>query len=339
MLNMFLRGSDMTGGNVVIYASARDIGMMSKSTFQSFSRKEPQMFRVFGALLIALVVTGCGTLGGNTVALATGEGSKQEVSIDPINFVGVQWTKEVSKRRFTAYLANFPPGLFAEFHPLRVRYNALVYGESGKEYQAQALYSGYAQCALRLTLIVEGNPDEPLLGVIATTRYGKLYNLYGEPIRVETPEKLLSDASYRKETVLSNGTALKRLKTIPVLGTSGLASIFDAWSTVRVKGLLEQRTPLTEKSVRMIARENPELSFGEKIVGNGSFSLMPSWFAVAVSAAQDVLVTTNISGKGWDEESALKRGYQGMIAQVVVAQYQAAINAGMSCSKPQVVKY
>ncbi len=331
----------MTGGKAVIRVSARDAETVSKSTFFNF-HKEGAM-RTLIVLLFVGLLAGCGTLGGNTVALSTGDGEAKKVSIDPVGYVGVQWTKDVSEGRFTAHLANFPPDLFSEFHPLRVRYNAVAYGEkSGREYPVQAIYAGYAQCALRLTFIVEGNQDESVVGAIATTRYGKLYNLYGEPISVKTPEKLISDAAYRKEAVLSGGTAIRRLKSVPIVGQSGLFSTFNAWSTVRVKGLTDQRTPLAEQSVRLVARENPELSFSERLVANGSFgiSIPPSWFGVAMGVAQDIFIAANASGKGWDEESELRRGYQGMIARVIAAQYQAAINAGMSCAgRPTVVKY
>lgn len=285
-------------------------------------------------LLCALLVTGCASLGGNTMKVAADDGSKKELSVDPISFIGVQWTDNVSEGRFKAYLATFPQELFAEFHPLRVRYNAVAYGESsGKEYPAQALYAGYAQCALRLTIIVEGSPNEPIVGAIATTRYTKMFSLSGDSISVKTPEKLATDASYRKEVVVSGGTAVKRLKGIPVLGQDGLQAMFRDWNTVRVKGLTDQRTPLAEKFVKLVARDNPETSFQEKLVGNGTFAVTPSWFGVAMGAAQDVFAAATAPEKGWDEKSELKREYQGMIAQVIASQYQAAIDAGMICPK------
>lgn len=299
------------------------------------------MWRILFMLFVSFLA-GCSTLGGNTVAVATGEGDKREVSIDPINFVGVQWTDAVREGNYQAYLVNFPKGLFAEFHPLRVRYNAVAYGEkTGKEYPAQALYSGYAECALRMTLIVEGSPDEPVTGAIATTRLTRLYSLYGDPISSETPEKFASDAAYRKEAVLSGGTSVKRMKSVPVSGKSGLRSVFNEWTAFRINGSsLEIRSPLPQKAIVAVSRENPELSFSEKLVGNGRFALSPSWFSIAMGAAQDIITAAGASDKGWDEQSELKREYQGMIAQVVAAQYQAAINAGMSCGpRQQRVKY
>lgn len=295
------------------------------------------MRNAFALLFFIFSAFGCASLpGSNTMGIAIENGMKKEVSIDPVNFVGVQWTDAVRDGKYRAYLANFPQELFSEFHPLRIRYNAVAYGEiSGKEYPAQALYTGYAQCALRLVFIVEGNPDEPVIGAIVTTRFTKAYSLYGEPIFFKTPEKLVMDAAYRKEVVLSGGTPVQSLKGVPVNGAGGLQAMFEAWGTAKVKSLGDQRTPLEEKFVRMVARDNPEYSFAEKLTGNGSFGLTLSWFGIAMGAAQDVIMSAAVTDKGWDENSELKRGYQGMIAQVVAAQYQAAIDAGMSCSGPR----
>lgn len=284
------------------------------------------------AVLISIFLSGCTTLGSNKVALTTDDGQKVEKTVDPIGFIGVQWTDNLRDGRYRAYLAAFPPELFAEFHPLRVRYQALAYGETtGKEYPAQALYVGYADCALRVIFIVEGDPDEPIIGALATTRFTKVFSLRGDAVSTKTPEKLVSDAKYRREAVLEGGTPVKRLKVVPHQGTNGLQRIFSSWGIARVAGLPDQVTPLSARSVRSVARDNPELSFQEKVVGNGHFALSMSWFSIAMGAAQDVLVSANATDKGWDEQSELKRGYQGLIAQVVAAQYQAAIDAGMIC--------
>lgn len=292
------------------------------------------MFKLIALLLLALLSAGCATLGGNTMNLASEEGEKkQELSIDPIAFTGVQMTPAIQGGRYKAYLGTFPDEFFSEFHPLRFRYNAIVYGkDSGKEYPAQAIYAGYAKCALRLVLIVEGDVTEPIVGAFATTRFTRVFNLHGEEISVKTPEKLISDAKYRKGVVMSGGTFVSRLKSIPVVGKSGMQETFASWNMVRVKALpYEIRTPLSEKLLKVVARDNPEISFQEKLVGNGQFGINMSWFGTAVGAIADVFTAANVSAKGWDENSELKRGQQGMIARVVAAQYQAAINAGMSC--------
>lgn len=291
-------------------------------------------------LIAALLLAGCATLGGNTVAVAT-ETGKQEVSIDPISFIGIRETSAIREGNFSAVLGNFPDELFDEMHPLRMRYNAIAFGTTtGKEYPAQAMYAGFAQCAIRLVFIVEGNPDEPVVGAFANTRFTRLFDLYGKEITVETPEKLSSDAIYRKSIVLSGGTVTTKLKGVPVTGKDGLREIFSGWSTVRTKALpYTIRTPLAEKFVRSVARENNELNFSEKLVSNGHLGISMSWFSTAMGAASDVLMAANATDKGWDEQSELKRGYQGMIARVVKAQYEAALKAGMFCSKKQAVQY
>lgn len=294
--------------------------------------------RTLSMLFVVVLLSACGTLGGNTMNLASEEvGKKQELSIDPIAFTGVQMTPEIQSGKYKAYLGTLPPELFSEFHPLRFRYNAIVYGQtSGKVYPAQAMYAGYARCALRLVLIVEGDVNEPVVGAFATTRFTRVFNLHGEEISVKTPEKLISDAKYRKEVVLSGGTLVSKLKGIPVVGKSGMQETFASWNTVRVKALpYEIRTPLSKKLVKVVARDNPEISFREKLVGNGQFGLSMSWFGIAAGAIADVFTAATASDKIWDENSELKRGQQGMIARVVAAQYQAAINAGMSCNGPK----
>ncbi|OGI15506.1 MAG: hypothetical protein A2878_00155 [Candidatus Moranbacteria bacterium RIFCSPHIGHO2_01_FULL_54_31] len=266
------------------------------------------------------------------------DGEKQivsQVSIDPINFIGVQWTTALSEGDYAAYLGNFPKPLFAEFHPLRFRYPAVAYGEhSGKEYPAQAIYTGYAECALRMALIVEGHPDEPVVAAFATTRLNRVFNLYGEEISVKTPEKLASDPGYRKDVVLSGGTSVKKLKGMPVTGERGLQAVFDTWGIARVKGLPDQRTPLPETLARRVARENPEYSFVEKCVDNCKLGLPipPTLFSVVVSVLADIYTAASAPDKGWDEKSELSRGNQGLIAQVIDAQYQAAKDAGMTCN-------
>lgn len=283
------------------------------------------------AVLIVVFTSGCTTLGTNKVALATDDGQKAEKTIEPIGFVGVELSENIRNGRYQAYLATFPPELFAEFHPLRVRYPALAYGQSGKEYPAQALYAGYADCTLRVVFLVEGNPSEPVTGALATTHFTKVFSLYGDTISVKTPEKLVSDSQYRKDVVLEGGTLVKRLKPVALTGTGGLQNVFASWGTVRVKGLPDQATPLSERFVRLVARDNPELSFQEKLVANGQFGISMSWFSIAMGAAQDLLISANATDKGWSEGSELKRGYQGMIAQAVARQYQAALDAGMTC--------
>ncbi len=297
--------------------------------------------RIPALLLSVLLLGGCASLGGNTMAVATEDGQKKEVSIDPIKFVGVEETKAIREGRFKAYLANYPKGLFAEFHPLRLRYNAVAYGKnSGKEYPAQALYAGYAECALRMVVIVEGNPDEPVIGAITTTRFTRLFTLFGEEIVVKTPEKLASDAKYRKETVLASGTAVNRLKGVPVSGEGGLKSEFGSWTAFRAPAFQYAiRTPLPQEVVRGVARQNPEYSFGEKLVGNGQFGVTLSWFGTAMGAAADVIVAAGASDKGWDEGSFVSRYDQGMTLTVISAQYEAALKSGMLCVGPRRVGY
>jgi len=291
--------------------------------------------------LSAILLSGCATLGGNTMAVANDGGTKTEVSLDPISFIGIKETEAIRSGQFSAVLGNFPDALFGEMHPLRMRYNAMAFGKiTGKEYPAQALYTGYAECALRLVFIVEGNIDEPVVGAFADTRMNRVFNLYGDEITLETPEKLASDSTYRKSVVLSGGMDLARLKQVATGGKNGLSAVFAGWNTVRTKALpYDIRTPLAEKFVRSVARENPELSFSEKLVGNGHFGITLSWFSTAMGAASDVLVSANASDKGWDEQSELKRGYQGMIARIVKAQYEGAIKNGMFCGKKQSVLY
>lgn len=290
------------------------------------------MLRTF-VLLVVLSASGCASVGGNTIKVAAENGDKKEVSIDQIKFVGVEETGMIREGRFKAYLANYPKGLFAEFHPLRLRYNAVAYGKtSGKEYAAQALYIGFAECALRMVVIVEGNPDEPVVGVFATTRLTRLYTLLGEEIAVKEPGKLASDAKYRKETVLVYGTPVNRLKGVPVTGDGGLRSEFSGWTAFRAPAFQYAiRTPLPQEVVRGVARQNPEYSFSEKLVGNGQFGVTLSWFGTAMGAAFDVVAAAGATDKGWDESSFVSRYEQGMALTVISAQYDAALKGGMMC--------
>jgi len=287
--------------------------------------------KLFFSFLLAVMLTGCATLGSNTMSVTTSEG-KTEVSVDPISFVGIKEVPTLRSGDFTAVLGNFPDALFAEMHPLRMRYHALAYGvTTGKEYPAQALYTGYAECALRLVFLVEGNISEPVVGVFANTRMTRLWNLYGDEVTLEKPEKVISDSTYRKTVVLAGGTDTMRMKKI---AKSDLTQVFAGWNTVSVKALpYTLRTPLSEKMVRSVARENPELSFSEKMIGNGQFGITMDWFSTAMSAASDVLISANAPDRGWDERSELKREYQGMIARIVKAQYEGAIKNGMMCRK------
>lgn len=286
------------------------------------------------ALLFVFLVSGCASLGGNTMAVATEDGNKREVSIDPIKFVGIEETAAIREGRFKAYLVNYPKGIFAEFHPLRLRYNAVAYGKtSGKEYPAQALYAGFAECALRMILIVEGSPDESVIGGIATTRLTRLFNLLGEEITVKEPGKLVSDAKYRKETVLAHGTPVNRLKGVPVAGSGGLRETFGTWTAFRAPAFQHAiRTPLPEEAVRGVARQNPEYSFSEKLVGNARFGVTLDWFSTAMGAAFDVVAAASAPDKGLDEGSGVSRYEQGMALAVISAQYEAALQNGMLCT-------
>ena len=331
----------MAGGMLVIQYSARDTEKGVEKRVVPFNLSEEAAMRMLIAIFATLLLaTGCTTLGSNTMSLATGEGKKEEVSIDPISFVGIQMTPAIVSGQYQAKLGTFPEEFFSEVHPFRFRYNAIAYGKnSGKEYPAQAMYAGYAQCALRLVFIVEGDVKEPIVGAFASTRFTRLFNLYGEEIAVEKPEKLISDAGYRKEIVLSGGTLASKLKNIPVSGKSGMQESINGWNTVRVKTLAHEiRTPLPENLVRIVARDNPEIAFPERLVGNGNFAVRLDWFGTAAGAVADVLVAANAASKGWDEDSELKRGQQGMIARVIKRQYDAAIRSGMSCTGPDVMR-
>jgi|SRR3989344_4393875 len=290
--------------------------------------------RIFFILFVALVA-GCATVGGNTMKVA-GAYEQKTVHLDPIGFVGVQMTPAIEHNNYQAYLANFPDGFFPEFDPLRFRYNAVAYGiESGQEYPAQAIYAGYANCALRLVLLVE-DASEPVVAVFVSTRFTRMFNLFGEEVDVSEPDRLVSDPVYRRDIVLSQGTRVSRMAEMAVLKSGGIRDIFALWNTVRVKALpYEIRTPLSQELVKLVVRDNPELNFSEKLVGNGHFAINPmSWFSTAASAVADVYTATQAADKGWDENSELKRGYQGMLARAMKAQLDAAIKAGMVCSSP-----
>lgn len=285
-------------------------------------------------VLISAFLSGCTTLGGNKISVIGSDGEKQEIPIDPIHFVGIEWTDALQEGNFQVYLINFPLELFAEYHPLRVRYNAMVYEEkSGKEYRAQAIPLGFLECGFRMALIVEGNPGESAVGVLTNTRFNRMFSLYGDLIRADS-EKLPSDAVYRREVVLSGGTLLRHLNPFP-----GWHSELRSWKTAfRLPGSSRViHSPFEEKMVRLVSRENPEINFVEKCVGNCSFgiSIPPTWPGIMFSAASDVLSASSATCKSWDEQCEVTRGYQGVIPQVILAQLKAALNNGMVCGAGQ----
>lgn len=282
------------------------------------------MSKIGWVLLSAvLLVSGCATAP-NAIRLTDGEGQKEKVvrsmGIDPVMFSGLPWTDNLKNGNFVTVLGAFPrtPESYAEWDPLRIRYQAHAIGVSGREYSAYAMFAGFINCVPRYFVIVE-DLQEPLADVKAITFSTLLthaYDLQGKEVKIDAA-KLQNSAAYRKELIEREGTSLAAVRSI-----QGVRRAFDSWSVYDTKsGRIT--TPLDEAQVKYLAGINPQYSYWEKVTGTARASVSLDYVSTVVGVVFDLVAANKAKAQGFDYGSVMSRRQQGYNLTVLEALRQA----------------
>lgn len=267
------------------------------------------LFRVCCLVSIIILMIGCATP--NMVSFRSDDernSSSLNYPIDPYTTMGIIKSDAIERGNFIVFLGIFPDGMFAEYDRLRIRYSGYASDDLGREYRVQSLFSGYRACQLRLVMIVEGVSDARGLRLLTlSTLTDSAYDLSGKPIDIGEGVRF-SDLKKTQRLAIakSSGTLAE---TVPIV--DGFQNVFHSWNTFDTPGG-RIFSPIGEKEMKLIARHNPQYSFLEKIVGNGSFSVSPDWISTAVGLAIESLLAQTEPSRGFDRNSAMpSREYMG----------------------------
>lgn len=261
-------------------------------------------------VFLALALTGCATP--NTIRLMDGgkDGKiVREVGIDPVMFAGLPWSDNLKDGNFVVVLGNFPqtPESYAEWDPLRIRYQAHAIGADGREYVAHAVFAGYIQCHPRFFIFVEGlrKPATDVKVVTLSTLLDRGFTAEGKPIKGFDAAKFQSDAKYRRELVSREGTALTAVRQI-----NGMERAFDYWTVYQTKSG-QIAVPLDPEKVKFLSGINPQYAYWEKVVGTTKGSVSPDYVGTALGVVFDLIQAGSANSKGFDYESVMSRKQQG----------------------------
>lgn len=278
---------------------------------------------VWMVLLGVLSLSGCATAP-NAIRLTDGQGKEARVvrsmDIDPVMFSGLPWTDDLRNGRFVTVLASFPatPETWAEWDPLRIRYQAHAVGSDGREYSAYAVFAGYIGCVPRYFVFVEGlqKPDAGVKAVTFSTLLDRTYDLHGREVKIDSA-KMQNDAAYRKELIRREGTSLAAVRPV-----QGMHRAFDSWTVYNTKsGHIV--TPLDGTRVKYLSGINPQYSYWEKVTGSARVSISPDYVSTAVGIVFDLVSAGSVKAQGFDYGSMMSRSRQGYNLAVLESLRQA----------------
>lgn len=264
-------------------------------------------------LTLALLLAGCATTP-NVIRLTDGQGTGikvvREVDIDPTMLTGLPWTEAVRKGQFIALYGNFPMTAesWAEWDPLRIRYQAHAVGRDGREYTAHAVFAGYIECLPRLFVLVEGleSPTTEVKAIVLSTLLDRGYTLRGEEVSGFDAGKFQTDAKFRRELVWREGTPLSGIRPVTKLHESILAN----WSVYNTKGG-QIVSPLRVEQLKFLAGINPQYSYWEKVIGTARVGMSLDYVGTSVGLALDLIMANQAKTVGFDHASFMSRRRQG----------------------------
>lgn len=263
-------------------------------------------------MLVVLFVSGCAATP-NAIRLTDGDGDKERVvrtvAIDPVMFSGLPWTDALKSSDFVVALSKFPttPESYAEWDPLRIRYQAYAIGADGREYQTHAVFAGFIGCAPRYFIFVEGLKNLPadVKAVTLSTLLDRAYDLHGQEVKPFDAPKFKKSASYRKELVQREGTSLAAVRPV-----RGMDRAFAQWSVYNTpSGQIV--TPFDAEKVKYLAGLNPQYSYWEKVIGSTRASISPDYVSTVIGAVFDLITAGQVQPRGFDYESTQSRRQQG----------------------------
>ncbi len=259
-------------------------------------------------VLVVVLISGCATAP-NTIRLTDGDKKVvREMTIDPVMFSGLPWSPALKSGNFVTVLGVFPrtPESYAEWDPLRIRYQAIAVGDDGREYVAYAVFAGFIGCVPRYFILVEGlqKPLASIKVLTFSTLLTHAYTLQGREVKMESA-KLQGDARYRKKLVLESGTSLTDMQPI-----RGQRRAFDGWNVYDTKAG-QIITPLDPEKVKYLSGINPQYGYWQKVIGSTRGAVSLDYVSTAVGVVFDLIAARSVKAQGFDYESMMSRSQQG----------------------------
>ena len=280
------------------------------------------------SVVVALLLVGCATAP-NVIHLTDGGAGQQVVrtfQLDPVMLSGLSWSDDLKRGNFVTVLGKFPTtaASYAEWDPLRIRYQAHAVSADGTEYTAQAVFAGLPPCATApvLFIFVEGlqKPEAEVKVITLSTLVDRAYTPDGQEIKGFEPARFQTSAMYRKEFALQNGMALTALRQV-----GDMSRVFANWSLYKTPGGVII-TPLDQTQVKYLSGINPQYGYWEKLLGTARGSVQMDLVATAIGVGFDVISAASAPSKGFDAASVLSRQQQG---------YNMAVLEGMRTKSAQ----
>jgi hypothetical protein len=243
----------------------------------------------------------------------------REVSIDPVMFTGIPWTKDLERGNFVAVAGVFPDTAesYAEWDPTRMRYQAHAVGDDGTEYVANAVFAGYVGCfserQLRNFVVVEGmkTPRADTKVITLSTLLDHAYDLRGQEIEPFDYKKFQKDAKYRKDFVRQYGTSLAAVSQVNDVSFAG-------WTLYKAntKGDVIAAPFDNEKRVKVLAGINPQYTYWEKLKGTAHGSASADYVGSAISLMFDFMIASQAKSQGFDYQAGQTRLQRGFAQKV-----------------------
>ncbi len=273
------------------------------------------------AFVAALFLVGCATAP-NVINLTDGKAGPQVIrtfQVDPVMLSGLSWSEDLKHGNFVTVLGRFPTtaASYAEWDPLRIRYQAHAVSSDGTEYTAQAVFAGLPPCAMApvLFIFVEGlqKPEAEVKVITLSTLVDRAYTPDGQEVKGFDPARFQTSAMYRQEFTIQHGTALTALREV-----GDMSRAFANWSLYKTPGGV-MISPLEPAQVKYLSGINPQYGYWEKLLGTARGSVHMDLVATAIGTGFDLIYAASAPSKGFDAASAISRKQQGYNIAVLEA--------------------
>lgn len=281
---------------------------------------------VFLAGILAGCATGVNSLKIQNVNLGQEKPGTVEMPVELFQLVGVEKTPEIASGDFEARVVKIPHRLLGEWDFGRVNWRGWVVLPDSRELTIQILLwkCDYEGNILGIALIPKGAIEGKL--IIPATQLSFGYDADGKEFEIEL-KNFLKKESYRKRIVEESGSDISLLKKIPFR----YEELFSKWNEYRTSDGKTILSPLGEEDVKLIASINPQMKFGEKLVGTGSFSLTISASPIGMAQAllvgviRDAIRAKGAPSIGADYQSMVTRRKMGVLVEWIARMYTGAM--------------
>jgi len=270
------------------------------------------LFKVFAfrsLVVISVLLGGCASMPNEVVLRSESSQVVRRIGVDPVSFSGLPLSEDIRSGRFVAVLADFPRTAesYAEWDPLRIRYQAHAVGDDGREYPAHALFAGFIGGSPRYIVIVEGITERrsDIRVLTFSSLLTKAYSLKGEEVRPFDARRFKDSESYRAEVRIREGTSLDGCRAV-----TGMRDAIAGWNVYKTEsGPLA--TPLSEEDVKYLSGMNPRYGYWEKFTGTARVGLSPDYVSSTIGLVMDFLRASGAKSTGFDYDSVQPRLRQG----------------------------